>query len=228
MTEQLKDLFEGGLPESIARDISRIGEKMELEQFLDKTISRALPSEPGGDQRSLQAKRERGYADGGESREKLDQQPSGETRSLPAPEKEQALLPVPPKAGQGREDGRKTGNKPQGREGDDRFTAGTTKGTGERYLPFELKGEKGPSFKEGGGPPGSEPGSSFQARALPSFRKKKDGQEEIRQEIPPSYRREMEAALQKEKIPREYRETIKNYFLSIKPEKGKKQDDKSL
>jgi hypothetical protein len=38
----------------------------------------------------------------------------------------------------------------------------------------------------------------------------------------------MEAALLKEKIPREYRETIKNYFLSIRPEKGKKQDDKSL
>jgi hypothetical protein len=229
MTEQLKDLFEEGLPESIARDISRIGEKMELEQFLDKTISQAVPSEPGGDQRSLQAKRERGYADGGESREKLDQQPSGETRSLLAPEKERAMLPGSPKAGQGLEDGRKTGNKPQGgREGDDRFTAGTTKGTGERYLPFELKGEKGPSFKEGGGPPGSEPGSSFQARALPYFGKTKNGQEEIRQEIPPSYRREMEAALLKEKIPREYRDTIKNYFLSIRPEKGKKQDDKSL
>ena len=228
VTEQLKDLFEGGLPESIARDISRIGEKLELEQFLDKTINQAIPSEPGGDQRSPLAKREKGYADGGESREKLDKQPSGETRSFLAPEKEQALLPVPPKGGQGQEDGRKTGKKPQGREGDDSFTAGTTKGTGERYLPFELKGGKGPSFKEGGGPPGSEPGSSFQARALPSFGKTKNGQEEIRQEIPASYRREMEAALLKEKIPREYRETIKNYFLSIRPEKGKKQDDKSL
>jgi hypothetical protein len=97
MTEQLKDLFEGGLPESIARDISRIGEKLQLEQFLDKTFNEAMPSEPGGDQRSLLAKRERGFADGGESREKLDKPPSGEPRSLPAPEKEQALLPGPDK-----------------------------------------------------------------------------------------------------------------------------------
>ena len=228
MTEQLKDLFENGLPESVARDISRIGEKMELEQFLDKTINQAIPSEPGGDERSLRAKREKGYADGGESREKADQQPSGETRSFLAPEKEQTLLPGLPKAGQGPEDSRKAGNKPQGREGDDSFTAGTTKGTGERFFPFELKEGKGPSLKEGGGPPGSEPGSSFQARALPSFGKTKNGREEIRQEIPASYRKEMEAALLKEKIPREYRETIKNYFLSIRPEKGKKQDDKSL
>lgn len=227
VTEQLKDLFEGGLPESIARDISRIGEKLELEQFLDKTIHQAIPSEPGGDQRSFLAKRERDHADGGESREKLNKQPTGETRSFPAPEKEQALLPVPPRAGQGQED-RLAEKKPQGREGDDSFTAGTTQGTGERYLPFELKGGKGPSFKEGGGPPGSEPGSSFQARALPSFGKTKNGREEIRQEIPASYRREMEAALLKEKIPQEYRETIKNYFLSIRPEKGKKQNDKSL
>jgi hypothetical protein len=228
MTEQLKDLFENGLPESIARDISRIGEKLELEQFLDKTINQAIPSEPGGDERSLRAKREKGYAEGGESREKPDQQPSGETRPFLTPEKEQALLPGPPKAGQGQADDRKTGNKPQGRENDDSFTAGTTQGTGERFLPSELKRGKGPSFKEGGGPPGSEPGSSFQARALPSIGKTKNGQEEIRQEIPASYRKEMEAALLKEKIPREYRETIKNYFLSIRPEKGKKQDDKSL
>lgn len=228
MTEQLKDLFENGLPESIARDISRIGEKLELEQFLDKTINQSIPSEPGGDERSPRAKREKGYAEGGESREKLDQQPLGETRSFLTPEKGRALLPGSPKAGQGQADDRKTGKNPQGREGDDGFTAGTTKGTGERFLPSELKGGKGPSFKEGGGPPGSEPGASFQARALPSIGKTKNGQEEIRQEIPASYRKEMEAALLKEKIPREYRETIKNYFLSIRPEKGKKQDDKSL
>ena len=86
----------------------------------------------------------------GESREKLEKQPSGETRSLLSPEKEQTLLPVSPKAGQGQEDGRKAGKKPQGREGDDSFTAGTTKGTGERYLPFELKGERGPPLKKGG------------------------------------------------------------------------------
>jgi hypothetical protein len=227
VTAQLKDLFDGSLPESIAKDISRIGEKLELEQFLEKTMNLAIPSEPAGDERSHLSKREKGYAVEGETREKLEKQPSGEARSLLALEKEQAKLPIPPKAGQGQEDVRKAGGKPQGREYDEGFTAGSSKGTGERLLPFELKGGKGPSFKEGGGHSGSEPGSSFQVRALPLFGKTKNGQEEIPQEIPASYRREMEAALHKEKIPQEYREYIKHYFLSLRQEKGKKQDDKN-
>lgn len=225
--EQLKDLFEGGLPESIAKDISRIGEKLELEQFLEKAIQQAIPSEPGGDQRSLLARRGRGYGEDGESREKLEKQPAGEARSPLLPGKEMDLLSRPSKTGPGRGDDRNTGNSPQGRENDDGFTAGTTPGTGERLLPFEFKGGKGPTFKEGGGYPGLEPGPSFQTRALPLFGKTKNGQEESPPEIPASYRREMEAALLKEKIPREYREYIKHYFLSIRREKGKKQDDKN-
>lgn len=227
LSEQLKDLFEGSLPESIAKDIARIGEKLELEQFLDKTINQAIPSDPTGDERSLLSKREKGYTGEGEPREKSGKQPSGEARSFLALEKEQARLPAPPTAGQGPEDGRKSGKRPQDREEDDGFTAGTTKGTGERLLPSELKGGRGPSFKEGGGPSGPEPGSSFQVRSLPLFGKTKNGQEESLPEIPANYRREMEAALLKEKIPQEYREYIKHYFLSIRQEKGKKQDDKN-
>ena len=94
LTEQLKDLFEGSLPESIGKDIARIGEKLELEQFLDKTINQAIPSEPTGDERSLLSKREKGYTGEGETREKSGKQPSGETRSFLALEKEQTRLPT--------------------------------------------------------------------------------------------------------------------------------------
>lgn len=227
LTEQLKDLFEDGLPESIAKDISRIGEKLDLEQFLDKTINQAIPSEPTGDERSFLSKRGKGNSGEGEPRENSGKQSFGEARSFLALEKEQTKLPMPPTPGKGAEEERKAGKRPQGRDDDDGFTAGTTKGTGERLLPSELKGGKGPSFKEGGGPSGREPGSSFQVRALPLYGNKKNGREEIVPEVPPSYRREMEAALLKEKIPQEYREYIKHYFLSIRQEKGKKQDDKN-
>lgn len=221
LTEQLKDLFEGSLPESIAKDIARINEKLELEQFLDKTINQAIPSDPTGDGRSLLSKREKGYAGEGETR------PSGEAGSFLALEKEQTKIPPPPTAGRGSEEERKAGKRPQGREDGDGFTAGTTKGTGERLIPSELKGRKGPSIKEGGGPSDAEPGSSFQVRSLPLFGRTKNGREEIPQEIPASYRREMEAVLLKENIPREYKEYIKYYFLSIRQEKGKMQDDKN-
>lgn len=227
LTEQLKDHFEGGIPDSMAKDISRIGEKLDLEQFLDQTINQAVPSEPTGDERSLLSKQGKGYSGEEAGRGKSGNQPSGETRSFLTLEKEQTKLPGPPTAGQGPEDGRKAGKRPQEREEADGFTAGTTKGTGERLLPSELKGGKGPSFKEGGGPSGPESGASFQVRALPLFGNTKNGREEIPPEIPASYRREMEAALLKEKIPQEYREYIKHYFLSIRQEKGKKQDDKN-
>ena len=226
LTEQLKDLFEDGLPESIAKDISRIGEKLDLEQFLDKTINQAIPSEPTGDERSLLSKRGKGNSGEGEPGENSGKQSSGEARSFLALEKERTRPPMPPTPGKGTEEERKAGKRPQGRDDDDGFTAGTTKGTGERLLPSELKGGKGPSFKEGGGPSGPEPGSSFQVRALPLFGNTKTGREEIPPEIPASYRREMEAALLKEKIPQEYKEYIKHYFLSIRQGKGK-QDDKN-
>jgi hypothetical protein len=227
MTEQLKDLFDGSLPESITKEISRIGEKLELEKFLDKTINLALSSGPAGEERSFLSKGEKGHNEEGESREKSGKYPSGEARSPLALEKEQARVPMTPKAGQGLEDDRKTGKRPPSREDNEGFTAGSSKGTGERLLPFELKGGKGPSFREGQDPSRTEPGSSFQVRALPLLGKTKDGREEFLPEIPASYRREMEAALLKEKIPPEYREYIKHYFLSIRQEKGKKQDDRN-
>jgi hypothetical protein len=221
--EQLKDLFNGHLPESIAKDISRIGEKLELEQFLEKTINLTIAPGPAGEERSFLSKREKGYGEGGERREKMEKSPGGENRSPLALEKEQAGPAMTPRTGQGLEDGR----KPEGREVDEGFTAGSSKGTGERLLPSEFKRGKGPSVKEGEGSSGQETGSSFQARALPLFGKTKNGREEILPEIPGSHGRGMEGVLLKEKIPQEYKEYIKHYFLSIRQERGKRQDDRN-
>jgi hypothetical protein len=227
MTEQLKEFFDGSLPDSITKDISRIGEKFELEQFLEKTLSMAIPSEPGGDERLPGSKKDKAYVAKGETREELKRNPSGEAKAPLSPEKDPTRVPGSPKAGPGMEDNREAGKKSQHDKNDDPYTAGSSKGTGERLVPYELKGKKGPSFKEEGGPTNSDPRDSFQVRALPSFGKTKNNREEILQEIPARYWEEREAVLLKEKIPQEYREYIKHYFLSIRQEKGKKRDDKS-
>jgi len=224
--EPLKEFFDGSLPDSITKDISRIGEKLDLEQFLEKTIGMAIPTEPGGDERSPLSKRDKAFVEQGETRGKLKENSSGGSKSPSSSEKDPTKVPMPPKSGPGMEDNQGAGKKPQPDKDDNPYTAGRGKGTGEKLVPFELKGKKGLSFKDGG-PSGAEPRDSFQVRALPLFGKSKNDREETRQEIPASYRKEMEAVLLKEKVPREYREYIKHYFLSIRQEKGKKQDDQS-
>jgi hypothetical protein len=227
LTDQLKDLFDGSLPDSLAKDLARIDENLQLEQFLEKTAKLAISPGPPGNEQFLLSKREKSYPGEGETGDKSEKLPSSKTLSPMASEKEPTSSPGPPKPGQGEEEGSTSGKRPQRQEGDDFSTIGRGKGTGEKLTPFELKMGKGPSFKEGGAPSGTDPGSTFQVRTLPLFGKTKNDQQENLTEIHVPNREELEAVLQKEKIPQEYREYIKQYFLSVRQEKGKKQNEKS-
>jgi hypothetical protein len=227
LAERLKDLFDGTLPDSLAKDLSRLRQKLQLEQFLESTEDQAASPGPAGEERFLLSKREKVFTGENAQRENSGKIPSLDTKPSFSKGKDQTKIFGPPESEPGKGEKPQDGKGTQDREDDRPFTAGRGRGTGEKVLPFEFKGGKGDSVKERGAPSSTESESAFQVRTLPRFGKPKEDREGIVPQIPASYRQEMEAVLHKEKIPREYRDYIKNYFLSIRQEKGKKQNEKS-
>lgn len=88
--------------------------------------------------------------------------------------------------------------------------AGVRKGTGEKRPPYELEGSRGPALKDGV-ISGKGDWYNVHVLSLPRAGKAKMKEEDVIR----SYHQEVENVLQKEDIPLNYREYIKNYFLSI-------------
>ncbi len=205
---QLKELFEGELPGSLSRDIFGLEQNCGLEQFLDKIMNEVRSALPVGDE--LPSPREVKDVFVGKASEdnrntlpghELVVQKSGEALAF------RQISPVQrqPKAGS-------THTEKSGQDPDEHlhFTAGREKAGGEKRPPYELEHSKHPALKDKGFS-GQEERYSVYVRSLPIMGKATLKEEEV---IRP-YRLEIENVLQKEDIPLNYREYIKNYFLSI-------------
>ncbi len=227
LAERLKDLFDGALPDSLEKDLSGIRQKLQLEQFLENTEDQARSPGPAGEERFLLSKREKAFSEKDTPLEKPGKIPSPDATPSFSGEKDKSKIFGPSEPKQGKGDIPQDGKGSQGRKDDRPYVAGRGKGTGEKLLPYEFKRGAESSLKEKSAPSSTGSDSSFQVRTMPHFGKPKEGQDKILPQISASYRQEMEAVLHKEKIPQEYREYIKNYFLFIKQAKEKKQNDKS-
>ncbi len=228
LTEQLKDLFEGGLPESIAKDISRIGEKLDLEQFLDKTINQAIPSEPTGDERSLLSKRGKGNSGEGETQGKIRKTTfrRGQVLSCPGKGTDQA-----PHASHGRDKGRRK----NGRRVNDPRAGRTTMASqperqrerGKGSCPLNSRGERVPPSKKGRGLQARNRDPLSRYEPYPFLEIRKMAGRKSRRISPLPIEEKWKRLYLKKRFPRSTGNTIKHYFLSIRQEKGKKQDDKN-
>lgn len=111
------------------------------------------------------------------------------------------------------------GERPlKGKEGP--FGPGSEKGTGERMKSGAIPTGQGPVFRENGIPSGSAAPPSFSFLSKPFDEREETAREQLIgvERITPSKSRE--AVIRPERIPQEYREVVKQYFLFNREKNG--------
>jgi len=208
--KQVKQAFEQKIPASLSEDLSSLDNSQKLEQFLDETMKEiksavlekgeSSSAEDEKNQFTAQVLEEQGLQDT-KANQGQAAQPEG---------KEKGKKPVSQAAGKGESDTKKPEDDTPAPDEDQAYVAGRGKADDQRKPSYELKGSKGPALKDKGE---TGPGESYNihVRSLPTIARAKLKEEEVIG----SYQQELENVLQKEDIPLNYREYIKNYFLSI-------------
>lgn len=90
------------------------------------------------------------------------------------------------------------------------ITAGRGKADGSQYAPYQMEGAPGPTLEDHT-VPSKKSEYNIHIRSVTSIGSATVPEEEITR----AYQREVESILQKEEMPANYREFIKNYFISI-------------
>ena len=218
--EELKGLFGGKVPTSIAQDISDIDQSLQLEQFLVETQDQVRSALKEEDDFLLMEDRKQ--AGRGKDEKEMDgiilsgQEVASIQSSREGDERSTSPSPGKAKAGSGEEEDRGRSSSE-----DEAFTAGRGKSDGKKRSPYELKSSKGPALKDKG-VSGPDERYNVHVRSLPTIGKAKIEEEEIIR----AYRQEIEDVLKKEDIPLQYREYIKSYFLSIGLGEGEDRNDR--
>ncbi|MBW2085005.1 MAG: hypothetical protein JRI54_03135 [Deltaproteobacteria bacterium] len=220
LKKQIKQAFEQGVPASLSQELSNLDRTQKLEQFLDETMNEVMSAIPDKGQSSSEAKKDVFVA---QVSEKTTNQDTSSEQALAASEVggEERKKVTSISSGKDRPDDMKPEKDRPALDEEETFTAGRGKADGEKKTPYEIKSSKSPALKDKGV---EGPGERYNihVRSLPTIAKAKLREEEVIR----SYRQELENVLLKEDIPLNYREYIKNYFLSIglRMEKNGKSD----
>ncbi len=214
LEEKLKGFFEGPMPEPLAKDLFLLKELEESERFLDRAWRFTLRPGKGGSKEALLAlEQERSGFGGSKPDSKASPSPGASDQG---PGKAQDRSDEP-----GLDPFQVGGGKSQ-KEG--RAVAGSEKGQGEKGPPFDLQAGRGPTFQEKGRPDSTALSSSMEIRTGTRWGWEKEDRPGLVEEIPLSFRKGREAALNRERIPEDYKTYVKNYFLSLQEGKGGRHD----
>lgn len=221
--EALERVFDSRVPQFITRDVEQLSELRSLADFLSRMIddihqiesdhgpwaelsAPASPPEimnqnnPGGGDRTPAAKKSPGSASGPHaSQTKMTALDAGHTGEFD-PDAEDGF---------GLHEGRSS-------------LAGHAQSTGQEKTPFEIVQTGGPGIQDKTSTASQEQ-YSVHIRALTAI-----GRPELKEaDIIRTYRQEIESVLEKADTPQNYREYIRNYFISIGLQTGKNDDDDS-
>ncbi|MCP4751308.1 MAG: hypothetical protein GY866_10465 [Proteobacteria bacterium] len=212
LKKQLKKMFSKGIPNSLSREISNLSRQRQVEDFLEKTMNdvRLLPS---GSHESTDASKEEGLLvertsekKTGNRKERSGKAGDGSAESAAKNRFGQNPSAGGKNAGKAGESERSAGDS----DPDQTASAGRHKAAGSEKRPHELEKPKTPPRELKGA---SDQGEWYNVhiRSLTSI-----GRADVEaEEVVRSYRRDLENTLLKEDIPPNYRQFIKNYFLSI-------------
>ncbi|MBW1697416.1 MAG: phage holin family protein [Deltaproteobacteria bacterium] len=213
LKELFQAMFSDEIPEKIQKDSVLLAEYLRLETFLKQvedsikgTDSQREPMEytnrvtPGREQgRKNNPDRNRGNSKRG-----AEATASGREEERPADFSANAKYPGQDQSGAG--DAEDYMNEDE----DISLLPGSSKSKGQKKSPYEIQRRKGPVIQDKVMPAEKEDFTVY-IRALTGIGKAKVKQKDIARR----YQREVESILKKEEIPLNYREFIKNYFLSI-------------
>ncbi len=219
MTDVLKELFQGMIPESVMSDMARLEQNRRLEDFLNEILSdlqagRAFEVVPMTASEKKEASID--YAIPKQEKETAD------SSTVLADSGTQTVLmnrPGSPIMEQGGADSSDM-ETPNRNSGEPNPAAGDARATGKQMAPYPLESSKGVKIREKGIPLEGERYSA-QVRSLATIGTVKMSETEILK----TYEKEIEDILQKEDIPLNYRTYIKNYFLHIGIGKEEKTHD---
>jgi hypothetical protein len=212
LREQLEELFEGEVPASLSQDISSLDQNRRLEVFLDDIINEVGFALEVDDEVSFREE-EKGVSLGGTFGEgkNNDKEISGGRALAPLESDEvNTERQITSVLGQAKASSKGSGEGDPAPDEVSSYAAGREKSEGGRKPPYQLRSSKGPVLEDRGNS-GQGDWYNIHVRSLPAKGKAGLMEEDV---IRP-YRRELEGALRKEDIPLNYREYIKNYFLSI-------------
>ncbi len=202
--DRLGDIFDHEIPGSVMKEIKALEQELQLERFLGEAIDEVrmlLKGNTGmkfgkgaGARMGIRAK----------DREQDKQNLPNMDADLIAP------LMTGPVTGKARSGSLESPKKSGGEKGDRIARSGKGKGTADRMGSHGLESPKTPVVKDKGE---AGPGDWYNVhiRSLPGASKA----EMKKGDIIRSFKKELEGVLQKEDIPLEHKEYIKNYFLSI-------------
>jgi len=212
LREQLEELFEGAVPASLSQDISSLDQNRRLELFLDDIINEVGFALEVDDEVSFQEE-EKGVSLGrtfGEGKNNDKEILGGRALAPLGSDEVNVERQITSVLGQTKAASKGPGEGDSAHDEGFSYAAGREKSEGRRKPPYELRSSKGPILEDRGNS-GQGDWYNIHVRSLPA----KGKAELIEEEVVRTYRRELEGALRKEDIPLNYREYIKNYFLSI-------------
>jgi hypothetical protein len=211
LEKKLARMFDGQIPGTIQRDLANLDRNLSLEKFLSETMDDLMSVRPGEGKPSKEKERE-AFALAADRGGREGDGASSQSKAASGTGKENARED----AGRGSSRGEprhNTGPGPGGGPdmGEETIDGiGRDKAEGKRKSPYELK-KKQSRLKKVKGIDGKGDRYKTYIRSLASMGAADLKEEEI---IRP-YERELETVLRREDIPMNYREYIKNYFLSI-------------
>ena len=212
LKEKLKDLFGGNLPSSVSQEMASLEQRLEFKALLEEAGEDAKDAFFEGEEDSSNGE-EVLVVKKSEENDALDGQPPKDDKTSSDSESEndssRDQTEGPYRAGDPGEDDESEARRP-GMEDDFPFIAGSGKGKDEKNAPSELETSKVPAIQA---PGADSPGERFNiyVRSLPKIgRTELDPEEIIR-----TYSQKVEEVIKREDIPPNFREYIKNYFLSI-------------
>ncbi len=214
LKDQLGKLFKGGIPPSISRDISQLAQQRRNEEFLNKAMTefRSLSQErrnSSGSETENESVVER-IERRGNTEEGKTAKDSKATRSDPDSKGKKASSRGTI-ASEMKKDPAGDLRNPLEQFGPNSMTsAGREKAEGNKKSPYELESSKSSAVKHLG-IFGDGAWYNMHIRTLTTIGRMNAKEEEMIR----SYQRDLDNALLKEEIPLNFREYIKNYFLSI-------------
>lgn len=215
LEEMLQGMFDNQIPDSIGEDLALLKEYSELEELLESILNRMNIEEEDTDHAETSGPEKNGSPSGDQNGR--EPEPGSGPGEQGERQGKSSLNQEDRKAESGGSDSGEgdNGEEAEKEDGDvskkgESSTAGKGKSDDRRTAPHEIQKSAGPALQDQTVP------SSGEGHILRIRSSEAAGEARMKKEdIIKMYQKEMESVIQKEDIPLNYREYIKNYFLSI-------------
>ncbi|GAK58409.1 hypothetical protein U27_05383 [Candidatus Vecturithrix granuli] len=212
----LKNMLKNQMPLALDQTLSDLNALQNLEDLLSQMLDELgeeSPDSSEGSDAAAQQEEDSQNQDGSANDGETAQGRNGNQAGSEAQQSEEAANQTG--SGQEQQEGQGVSAREEGNISDDSeqghsISAGRGKADGSQYAPYQMEGAPGPTLEDHT-VPSKKSEYNIHIRSVTSIGNATVPEEEITRE----YQREVESILQKEEIPANYREFIKNYFISI-------------